>query len=394
MSRTTTSMTTRTYDSGPLPLRAIGSQKRNYKTPSPARKNSKVKSFIIHQSFSTDSGYGNEDKVWSGEENNDDTEFDTDEEEAEETEEEEEFTLHPSDPFSDTILRAQLAERVYAEFKPDSSSTSSQRQRNNAHGKRLSQELPSASSRPVKRTKTIPLDRTSLASTSQATRVGSGIPPRGVLSLLAAPLPPFACPFYTNNPKKYQKCLAVHLPTAKAVKQHILRDHKRKEYCPICGATFDSAPEARTHIAARDCELQSPLEIEGLHGDLMDRLERFEWRTRKMSEEEVWVEIFRICFPEVENLPTKARLDGSDQVVRAVIAARRFWDERGRYIVSVWLKARRLDVSGDDEEGRLRLEALEVLVARGFLERVISGMRGAQGCSEQAEGVKRAVTMP
>ncbi|KAK4221204.1 hypothetical protein QBC38DRAFT_492524 [Podospora fimiseda] len=106
-----------------------------------------------------------------------------------------------------------------------------------------------------------------------------------------------ACPFQKFDSSKYH---CSPFASVAGVRQHIETVHHRPEYCPRCYTVFrgDGAFKSRRdHIVARECKLDpGPNTVEGLQGDLMDRL--CEWEpVAGATPREQWEEIWRIVFP-------------------------------------------------------------------------------------------------
>lgn len=125
-----------------------------------------------------------------------------------------------------------------------------------------------------------------------------------------------ACPFYKSNPSKYSTCRHESLYVGADVKQHIELAHHRAQYCPICYTEFtgDGASNAYcAHVRARSCRPreEGAVEIEGLHGDLMDRL--CEWEPAPThSVRRQWEEIWAIVFPQAGIPSSSPFMDDED----------------------------------------------------------------------------------
>ncbi|KAK4221089.1 hypothetical protein QBC38DRAFT_492765 [Podospora fimiseda] len=121
-----------------------------------------------------------------------------------------------------------------------------------------------------------------------------------------------ACHLWKHDPNRYQKCSEESFHTMDDVKEHIETAHRREQYCPICYDQFtgpDASKIYREHIIARGCKRRDdPIEIEGLQGDLMDRV--CEWEPASTSSvKEQWKEIWTIIFPGVQ-VPESPLMEG------------------------------------------------------------------------------------
>ncbi|KAK3989615.1 hypothetical protein QBC44DRAFT_327287 [Cladorrhinum sp. PSN332] len=209
-------------------------------------------------------------------------------------------------------------------------------------------------------------------------------PPRSRPMHVPTPSPPptirlttsgeFACPCYKSNPSKYRLCLVASLTTAAQVKQHIETSHRRAEYCPRCYAEFKgkgACEVRRDHIIARECALnRGPSTVEGVHGDLMDRLS--EWQpaaARLRHPQKQWDAIWRIVFPG-EPVPPTPYLEERDNYVKVLRSVRTFGEREGSEMVKRFLRENRfeleavLGVAWQDSEELRRLQ-------RGVVERVL-----------------------
>lgn len=137
--------------------------------------------------------------------------------------------------------------------------------------------------------------------TGRTCSVSHPVPTRSPYPTRQDSIEKLACPYLKFDASKYSCCLSVSLENAAAVRQHIETTHRRAGYCPRCYTEFTgegASNNRRDHIMARRCQLDpGPNTVEGLHGDLMDRLREWEpvvgWPLR-----EQWEEIWKIVFPE------------------------------------------------------------------------------------------------
>ncbi|KAK4198408.1 hypothetical protein QBC40DRAFT_283958 [Triangularia verruculosa] len=117
-------------------------------------------------------------------------------------------------------------------------------------------------------------------------------------SSLGDNIPRLGCPLAVYDLRKYASCRGHTFSSSIEVQEHVEASHGQGEYCPICGRTFSASAEARAHIISRSCNLQTPLNIEGVPGDQMNRLSQW-GPAAKTTEEERWFEIWSIVFPGI-----------------------------------------------------------------------------------------------
>ncbi|KAK4159482.1 hypothetical protein QBC43DRAFT_327172 [Cladorrhinum sp. PSN259] len=179
---------------------------------------------------------------------------------------------------------------------------------------------------------------------------------------LQATGPELACPYYKSDPSKYRSCLLTSLRTGPDVREHIERDHRRAEYCPRCYKEFSgkqATGDRRDHIRARKCQLnQGPNTVEGLQGDLLDRLCEWEPVAGTHHPKAQWEEIWRIVFPEAPLPSTTPFLDEQDKYVKVLRDVGRFWEREASEGTMVGFERANKDGS---------LEALSVTADSGKL---------------------------
>ncbi|KAK4454270.1 hypothetical protein QBC34DRAFT_155979 [Podospora aff. communis PSN243] len=117
----------------------------------------------------------------------------------------------------------------------------------------------------------------------------------------------YACPFYKQNPSKYQNrtCIGPGFSSVSRVKEHIYRKHGPPPFeCPRCFRTFSERLSIQEHLrAAEPCiartrEEQPP----GISKLQMETLKKREKKTA--SGPERWRAIYRILFPTEEEIPS------------------------------------------------------------------------------------------
>ncbi|KAF4466370.1 hypothetical protein FALBO_6774 [Fusarium albosuccineum] len=151
-----------------------------------------------------------------------------------------------------------------------------------------------------------------------------------------------ACPFYVNDPEKYQQCLLLHdLQSIEEVIGHIKRSHAKPPYCPRCSATFDTAIARDDHMLEGKCELQDMIPIDGVNLEQAVCLKKRDKYYR--GQKKRWLRIWYIVFP--------------------ASMAHDFWNFEGQQCVSEFLESRDLLRKGEERDyNALRKLALEDLL--------------------------------
>ncbi|KAM7198220.1 hypothetical protein V8F20_006247 [Naviculisporaceae sp. PSN 640] len=121
-----------------------------------------------------------------------------------------------------------------------------------------------------------------------------------------APKRRLACPYFKNNPRKFQQersCCGPGWRTVHRMNEHLYRNHRMPLYCLRCHQVFGSSLELEEHSRRPDptqCEL-SPNLPDFLQGRLNSDQEKLLRSRRKqpkdMTEEKKWVGVYRILFP-------------------------------------------------------------------------------------------------
>ncbi|KAK3385373.1 hypothetical protein B0H63DRAFT_510203 [Podospora didyma] len=105
----------------------------------------------------------------------------------------------------------------------------------------------------------------------------------------------FGCPLHHLNPQMYTDYVKRGRGGFRSpgrVRRHILNKHCRPPFCPKYRAIFQTQTESDRHIRDRGCALRTTPEIEGVHGDNIDRLalwrpglgESFAYQLRSITE--------------------------------------------------------------------------------------------------------------
>lgn len=121
--------------------------------------------------------------------------------------------------------------------------------------------------------------------------------------------PKFACPYYQRHPNQRPSstsCAYPGFPTIFRVKEHLYKKHRALDTkCPRCLETFDTEDALQDHQRARDaCELQQARQPSGFSKDQERQLRSRKRSPGCMSEEEKWLEVYRILFPQDTDKPT------------------------------------------------------------------------------------------
>ncbi|KAM7215159.1 hypothetical protein V8F06_009477 [Rhypophila decipiens] len=117
-----------------------------------------------------------------------------------------------------------------------------------------------------------------------------------------------ACPYFKNNPRKFQEersCCGPGWWAVHRVKEHLYRNHAMPLHCLRCHQVFSSTLDLQEHSRRPDptgqCMLNPDLPsfLQGRFNSDQEKLLRSRRRTlpREAGEEEKWVAVYRILFP-------------------------------------------------------------------------------------------------
>ncbi|CAG8951741.1 hypothetical protein HYFRA_00005542 [Hymenoscyphus fraxineus] len=118
-----------------------------------------------------------------------------------------------------------------------------------------------------------------------------------------------ACPYRKHNPGKYsihgsRVCAMNYWLSVSRIKEHIYRVHRAPIQCRRCGATFKTESEYGSHIMALTaCSLTSYPPSDGITGDVERKLRSRKQSPTSKSEAKRWEKIYRILFPNDEDVP-------------------------------------------------------------------------------------------
>ncbi|KAI1174929.1 hypothetical protein F4777DRAFT_354452 [Nemania sp. FL0916] len=140
-----------------------------------------------------------------------------------------------------------------------------------------------------------------------------------------------ACPFQKKNSRDYKSCSKYTLRRIKDVKQHIYRHHCKPElYCPRCSQNFKSPTERDNHIRDAGCMLKEMPNPDGIITD-NQRKELKNYKSRGMSIEQQWVELWKVIFPGA--VPPRSPHIGNDHA-EMLSCLRTYWDDNAGGIIA------------------------------------------------------------
>ncbi|CAM1503539.1 Fc.00g011300.m01.CDS01 [Cosmosporella sp. VM-42] len=119
----------------------------------------------------------------------------------------------------------------------------------------------------------------------------------------------FACPFYKHNPQEYKSsrtCIGPGWSEIHRVKEHLLRRHRLSDYtCARCFEDFKTESELQGHQRQPiPCPVQDrPPGKEGINKEQEARLKSRKKSSGSKTEVERWYEMYKILFPDEENVP-------------------------------------------------------------------------------------------
>ncbi|KAI0448410.1 hypothetical protein F5B21DRAFT_497622 [Xylaria acuta] len=128
--------------------------------------------------------------------------------------------------------------------------------------------------------------------------------------------PKLACPFLKHDPERYRtykSCTWSGWPTVHRVKEHLFRKHLMPQFtCTRCSQAFASQLQLSNHLRNEILCPITPQTQDGIDADQLRLL-----RSRKgqggVSEEEKWVKMYLIIFPDDDAVPSPYH-DSSDNV--------------------------------------------------------------------------------
>ncbi|KAH6980692.1 hypothetical protein BKA56DRAFT_673176 [Ilyonectria sp. MPI-CAGE-AT-0026] len=119
----------------------------------------------------------------------------------------------------------------------------------------------------------------------------------------------FACPFLKYNPEKYRDCRGCILGgwlTVHRVKEHVYRKHRLPKFkCGRCCQDFRTSTQLLDHQRADDpCVLKTEEAQDGINEDQFQALRSRKRPRGGLSEEEKWIGVYKIIFPDEDLVPS------------------------------------------------------------------------------------------
>lgn len=181
-----------------------------------------------------------------------------------------------------------------------------------------------------------------------------------------------ACPFYMINPVNHFDCMArTDLRTIKQLKQHLWTVHIQRQYCPICGSTFDLSSDRENHIRQSECETQDFTVPEGMTEMQLRQLAK---RAKPgTSETSQWLSIWHIVTSAdgpntaLEKSPVPYLTSEQELIVSAL---RDFWLLQGQVVMAVFLEGVGLRGYNVENEER-NLNTLYQLVLNDMIDQLL-----------------------
>ncbi|KAH7395480.1 hypothetical protein BKA64DRAFT_59994 [Cadophora sp. MPI-SDFR-AT-0126] len=129
----------------------------------------------------------------------------------------------------------------------------------------------------------------------------------------------FACPFRKRDPQTYTvlgrhtRCVIAQLKSVSRVKEHLFRCHLAPIHCPRCWCEFDTLTNLEDHIKAENiCKKRdSGHPPKGITAEQERILRSRKKSPAGQSEEERWMEIYQLLFPN-EPCPTSPYVEEVD----------------------------------------------------------------------------------
>ncbi|KAI8686662.1 hypothetical protein NCS56_00326700 [Fusarium sp. Ph1] len=117
----------------------------------------------------------------------------------------------------------------------------------------------------------------------------------------------FACPFYKNDPQAFRAsrtCVGPGWSSVHRVKEHIFRRHMLSDtQCHHCMEDFETQVALDEHIET-PCRRKPPLKSHGINKKQEGQLRSRKMYQKSLDEEEKWRAIYKIIFPDEENIPS------------------------------------------------------------------------------------------
>ncbi|KAH7129937.1 hypothetical protein B0J13DRAFT_678977 [Dactylonectria estremocensis] len=125
-----------------------------------------------------------------------------------------------------------------------------------------------------------------------------------------------ACPFLKYNPRKYQdwRCCRWGWSTVHRVKEHVYRKHRLPKFkCGRCCEEFKTSTQLLSHQqAVEPCKLKIEPPMDGINDEQFQALRSRKRPRGSISEEEKWVEMYKVIFPDEDMIPSPWQLNEKD----------------------------------------------------------------------------------
>jgi hypothetical protein len=146
------------------------------------------------------------------------------------------------------------------------------------------------------------------------------------------------CPFFLLKPLKHHRCLSRSiLKGIREVKRHISSKHRLPAYCPLCNEIFCSPTERDAHIRSLSCELQTPVDFDGVIESQIRQL-ALPLAQGTISEEGEW---FRVWDIVSDRSPRPLTPWGQHSDLMLLICAlRHHWRLRGEDVIASFLASK------------------------------------------------------
>lgn len=192
---------------------------------------------------------------------------------------------------------------------------------------------------------------------------------------------PFACPFAKEYTARYFNCNFHKLARIKDVKQHLQRNHKQPQNCPICRMQFSTEGEKDRHIRELGCQMSDQPAPDGITNEQATELKRRV--NRRSSKGDQWYEVFWIVFPNAQFKPLSPFVERDYGLYD-------FASQHGRPIVRTYLQ--QSNHSRDAES----LENLVLIGVQHVIQAFLEGRSPSStpGPGEGSSGSESAVGLP
>ncbi|WQF82866.1 hypothetical protein CDEST_07880 [Colletotrichum destructivum] len=115
-----------------------------------------------------------------------------------------------------------------------------------------------------------------------------------------------ACPYLKHDPEVYvqRRCRGAAFKSISRLKAHLHSNHSQDPNCLRCRRVFTTDEDVHRHMESEDCERVKDVVVEGFDRDQKERLQsKKRGGVGVKSDEEKWKDIFRILFPDCDEIP-------------------------------------------------------------------------------------------